>query len=42
MDPFLRMIALQCSRRSVTVFDSEFSENLVEMVLYRVSADPQG
>ena len=35
------MIALQCRRRSATVFDSEFAENLVEMVLYRVSADPQ-
>ena len=35
------MIALDGHRRSATVFDSKFAENLVEMVLYRVSADPE-
>ena len=32
---------MQGRSRSVTVFDAKFAENLVDMVLYRVSADPQ-
>ena len=35
------IVVAQRGRRSATVFDSEFAENLVEMVLHRVSADPQ-
>jgi hypothetical protein len=35
------MIALDGHRSSATVLDSQFAENLVEMVLYRVSADPE-